>query len=139
MLPSAIDFNYVFAHASFVDNPTLYAVVISSVALYIILCVLCRYLDVKDSRKLGISLLPDNQPTQSYCYELIVFTGTRYESGTDSKIRFILAGDQEDTGVRVLGDTRRKNFRRGGIDSFIMTVDRYKQLFCFYTSNTSIS
>jgi hypothetical protein len=75
VLPNAIDFNYVFAHASFATNPTLYACLIAISVAFVLLGLLSRYLDARDDEKLNLNLLPDNEPSQTYCYEIIVFTG----------------------------------------------------------------
>jgi polycystin 1L3 len=124
VLPASIDFGYVFAHASFLDNPTLYTATIICIALYVLLAVFARFMDIKDSNRLGINLLPDNLPTHHYCYEINVFTGGRKEAATDSKVRFVLSGEEIDTGIRVMHDMKRSCFRRAGIDSFIMTTEK---------------
>ncbi|CAF0876239.1 unnamed protein product, partial [Brachionus calyciflorus] len=124
VVPPAINFEKVFANASFADNPTIYTTLIVVSTLFIILMIIARYMDSKDAKKLGLNLLPDNNPYHDYCYELMVFTGSRKEAATDSKVRFILSGEDMDSGVRCLSDPRRKIFRRGGIDSFIMAVER---------------
>ena len=124
VLPPAINFENVFANASFDKNPTIYITVIVISVLFIIFMLTARYMDVQDNKKLGLNLLPDNNPYHDYCYELIVFTGSRSEAATDSKVRFILSGEDFDTGIRMMSDPRRKIFRRGGIDSFIMACER---------------
>jgi hypothetical protein len=124
VLPGSIDFAYVFAHSDFLSNPTLYITVIVCLLLFLLLAIFARFMDIRDSDRVGIHLLPDNLPTHSYCYEIVVFTGGRKEAATDSKVRFILSGDNIDTGVRVMVDMKRHCFRRGGIDSFIMTTER---------------
>lgn len=124
VLPPTINFEKVFAQASFANNPTIYITIIVISILFIVLMIIARYMDIQDSKKLGLNLLPDNNPYHDYCYEIMVFTGSRKEAGTDSKVRFILSGENLDTGVRVLSDPRRKIFRRGGIDSFILAVEQ---------------
>lgn len=124
VLPNPIDFDYVFANASFAQNPTLYVTLFTLLGLFVIMSIWARFMDKRDDAKLNLTLLPDNDPSHSYCYELIVFSGTRYESGTKSKVRIILSGDEGETGVRQLNDTKRRLFNRGGIDSFIMAVPK---------------
>lgn len=124
VLPPAINFEKVFANASFTENPTIYITVIVISSLFIILFIVARYMDMQDSKKLGLNLLPDNNPYHDYCYEMMVFTGSRRHAGTDSKVRFVLSGENFDTGIRVLSDPRRKVFKRGAIDSFILAVDQ---------------
>ncbi len=88
VLPSAIDFNNVWANASFLQNPVLYSTVIFLICLYILLAIWARYMDWKDSKKVGITLFGDaNQNRENkYIYEIIVFTGNRPNAGTKSKV-----------------------------------------------------
>lgn len=46
----------------------------------------------------------DNDIADNYFYILKVYTGMRTGSGTESKIGFILVGEDGDTGVRILDD-----------------------------------
>ena len=77
-MPPTINFDYVWANADFMRNPTIYATVIVCVCLFILLAVFARIMDIRDNNRLGLNLLPDNEPNNSYCYEIIVFTGNRY-------------------------------------------------------------
>ena len=45
-------------------------------------------MDKRDEQKMGIYFLEDNYPNELYFYELIVFTGNRSESETNSKVNF---------------------------------------------------
>lgn len=56
----------------------------------------------------GAIPLEDNLPSDKYHYQLAVYTGIRKNAGTDSQVRFILSGDEADTGVRRLYDGKRK-------------------------------
>jgi len=47
-------------------------------------------------------------PTDTYHYQLAVYTGVRKGAGTKSKPSFILSGDYADTGVRKLYDGKRQ-------------------------------
>lgn len=87
VLSTAIDFNSVFANASFDKNPTIYITVIIIGCLYILSAILARFYDVKDRLKRKIHLLKDNARDNSYLYELIVFTGSRKGSSTNSNVR----------------------------------------------------
>ncbi|UYV63030.1 hypothetical protein LAZ67_2002890 [Cordylochernes scorpioides] len=55
---------------------------------------------------------------------MIVFTGDKDAAATDSKVQFILSGDDDETQVRTLADDKRPLFRRGAADSFVMSVPR---------------
>ena len=86
VVPSAINFQYVFANASFSQNPLIYSTVILITCVYILFAIWSKYMDNKDSQKMNIVQLKDNQPNDNYLYEMIVFTGNRSESGTHSKV-----------------------------------------------------
>ena len=85
VLPNAINFNYVWSHASFTQNPVIYSTVIAVVCIYIILAIWCRYNDCKDKEKCGIALLGDFDE-EKYFYEIVIFTGARLNAGTQSKV-----------------------------------------------------
>lgn len=85
-LPSGINFNDVFAKASFLDNITIYMTVIVMSSLYILLFIWARYQDKKDKLKNAIKILPDNEPDDIYFYEICFYTGARPFSETDSNV-----------------------------------------------------
>ncbi|CAF3243380.1 unnamed protein product [Rotaria sp. Silwood2] len=129
VLPSPINWSYVFANADFMRNKTIYLTVISVSVIYIILMIYARYNDKKDIEKLGVTPLSDNMMSDQYFYEILVFTGRRANAGTKSKVQFILSGTNDETDVRTFSDCHRKIFQRGGIDAFIMTVPKSLGLF----------
>ena len=88
VLPNAINFNYVWSHASFTRNPVIYSTVIVLVCLYIILGVWSRWMDAKDETKCSITILGDlnESANKKHAYEICVFTGLRLGSGTKSKV-----------------------------------------------------
>ena len=86
VLPSAINFDYVFANASFDKNKTIYLTVIILFVIYILFAIWGRYMDRQDLLKIGVAPLIDNQPGDNYFYEIILFTGARKDAGTDSKV-----------------------------------------------------
>ena len=90
VLPNAIDFNNVWANASFLQNPIIYSTVIALVCLYILLGVWARWMDMKDEKKCGITLLGNleehKKKENKYIYEIISFTGNRLNAGTKSKV-----------------------------------------------------
>ncbi|CAF0882123.1 unnamed protein product [Adineta steineri] len=124
VLPEPINWSYVFANADFLKNKTIYLTVICMSIAYIILMIFGRFKDKKDIEKLGVTPLPDNGKSDQYYYQIIVFTGQRANSGTQSKVHFILSSDNDETRVRTFSDSHRKIFQRGGIDSFIMSVPK---------------
>jgi hypothetical protein len=87
VLPAPINWNYVFANAAFMKNKTIYLTVICVSVIYIILMIYARYKDKNDIEKLGVTPLPDNHKSDQYFYQIIVFTGQRKDSGTNSNVR----------------------------------------------------
>jgi polycystin 1L2 len=122
ILPT-LNFNNIWAHASFLDNITLYVTVIAISIIYVILMILSFVLDKLDEQKLGITKL-ESYYHETYMYEIIIYTGSRKESATDSKVFIILEGENDKSRPIYLNysDSNRKAFRRGGIDSFIVST-----------------
>ena len=82
-------------------------------------------MDIRDSYKSRIHLLEDNKKKDTYLYEIIVYTGSRKDAATDSKIYFIINGDLCDSNKRRLNaSTKTPLFRRSAVDSFVMSVNR---------------
>ena len=88
VLPAAIDFDYVFANASFNRNLTIYITVIVIVCLYILASLVCFYFDKRDKKRVNFVYLKDNKKLDEYYYEIIVFTGSRLNAGTNSQVYF---------------------------------------------------
>ena len=130
VVPSQINFEYVWANASFTQNPIIYSTIIVVSCLYVLFAVWARVMDKRDSKKMSILPLKDNLMTNEYYYEVIVFTGSRPEAGTDSKVRMIVNGNNMETEIRLLNHTDKQVFRRSGIDSFLMAVQKWA--FNFY-------
>ena len=88
VLPNAINFDQVWANASFLQNPVIYSTVIALVCLYVVLAVWARYMDWKDEQKVGFTLVGDlkEDKENKYIYEIVVFTGNRLNAGTKSKV-----------------------------------------------------
>ena len=60
------------------------------------------------SQKWTVLPLVDNVKDDSYGYEVHVYTGLKTNAGTTSKVDFILAGTEGDTGTRLMEDCQRK-------------------------------
>ncbi|XP_059152857.1 polycystin-1-like protein 2 [Physella acuta] len=122
VVPNVIDWNYVFAHADFLSNPTLYLTEIFIAVIFSIAFFLARRKDKRDMSLLGLAPLADNDPRDKYYYEIIVSTGMRRNAGTDSKVFFILSGEDEESDVRVFTDTKRPIFKKGMTNGFLMAT-----------------
>jgi hypothetical protein len=86
--PSIINFQYALSNASFSRNLLIYITVVVFICLYIIFAIWACYKDRTDMKKLNINILNDNHSSDNYLYELIVFTGNRNESETNSKVSY---------------------------------------------------
>jgi hypothetical protein len=86
--PSTINFQYSYATVTVTLNSIIYSIVIVFLCLYVFFAIWSRIMDKRDEQKMGIYFLEDNYPNDLYFYELIVFTGNRSESETNSKVNF---------------------------------------------------
>ena len=66
----------------------------------------------------------DNVPQDHYIYEILVQTGPMLSHGTESKVQFILTGEEDETQIRTLSDPSKQFFKKGSLDTFVMTTDR---------------
>ncbi|XP_064112518.1 uncharacterized protein LOC135219572 isoform X1 [Macrobrachium nipponense] len=121
-IPNEIDVQYVFANAGFVDNLTLYIILIFLLVLYIMMMIWARYMDKKDLQYRGVEPLEDNSVEDKYLYEITVTTGPDKEAGTDSNIQFIISGEYNETEVRILPPSEGRRFHRYSVDAFVMAT-----------------
>ncbi len=63
-----------------------YSTILLVTLIYILFAVWARWMDLRDTKKMNITFMKDNHPNNSYFYELIIFTGDKNESGTNSKV-----------------------------------------------------
>ncbi|CAF1275359.1 unnamed protein product, partial [Adineta ricciae] len=124
LLPSPIDWSYVFAHASFSQNKTIYVTITSVLFIYFVLIVYARAHDKYDLKQLEVSILASKAEMNGYAYQIIVFTGFRVNANTESKVHFVMVGKNDKTSIRTFSSSHRKIFQRGGIDSFIITTPK---------------
>ncbi|CAL1543663.1 unnamed protein product [Lymnaea stagnalis] len=122
VVPNVIDWNYVFSNADFLSNPTLYLTEIFIAVVFSVAFFLARRKDKKDVTLLGLAPLADNDPRDKYYYEIIVSTGMRRNAGTDSKVYFIMSGEDEESDVRLFSDSKRPIFKRGMTNGFLMAT-----------------
>lgn len=88
ILPNRINFEYDLANASPLKNPIIYSVVIAFTLFYFIFLIWGYRQDKLDEKKMAIILLEDNLFGDNYFYEVTVFTGSRSEAATESKVFF---------------------------------------------------
>ncbi|UJR17432.1 hypothetical protein I4U23_004327 [Adineta vaga] len=124
ILPSPINWNYVFAHAKFSQNKTIYITITIVLTIYFVLIIYARSHDKYDIKQLGVSILATKAKMNDYSYQILVFTGFRAHSNTESKVHFVLIGENDRTNIRTFSSSHRKIFQCGGIDSFVITVPK---------------
>ena len=121
-IPNTIDFQFVFAAASFEDNLTIYMCLIITFTIFFILLIWAIITDMRDIRQLVVPFMFDNKKDDYYLYELLVETGPLNSHSTTSNISFILSGEEATTEVRCFSDPDRHLFKSGALDSFLMST-----------------
>jgi hypothetical protein len=86
ILSSTINFQYVFAETLLAKSLLAILILILITCIYILFALWSRHMDTQDLKKMNLVACKDNDPNHSYFYEVIVFTGTRDKSGTESKV-----------------------------------------------------
>jgi len=86
ILPSKINYQYVFTNPELIKSLLLVIFIIVITFIYILFAIWSRYMDTLDEIKMNLVILKDNDRNDSYFYEIIVFTGTKRDSGTQSKV-----------------------------------------------------
>jgi hypothetical protein len=147
ILPSEINYQYVFTDPELVKSLLLVIFIILITCIYILFAIWSRFMDIQDEKKMNLVLLKDNDKKDSYFYEFIVFTGTKSESGTQSKVLLLISyrfygfnpliipktkkvyvninGDFNETGIRCLNEGYEKRvLKQSSIDSFLINVKR---------------
>ncbi len=128
---NTIDFQFVFAAPSFKDNMTIFMCLIITFLVFFICLIYACYKDRKDVKALALPFLYDNNPEDTYMYELIVETGPMAAHSTTSRIYFDLTGEEDHTGMRCFnGHPDRpdqipdhfKFFTSSGVDAFLLTT-----------------
>ena len=95
-----IDKTYSWPGVNFFPRPTVYITVIIVSCLLILLAIWARWMDRRDVKRLGVTALPDNDPNDHYLYEIVTFTSSRPNAGTDSKVSMVISGQYDETGEK---------------------------------------
>ena len=122
--PNTIDFNYVFTNAHFDNNLSVYVALLAILVTFVLLLLYTAFKDQQDAHRLRSMPLSDNERNDQYVYEILVTTGYGSGGSTDSRVSFVLMGDESRTDVRDMICEEEKHirpFRNGQTDSFIMT------------------
>ncbi|CAG5132501.1 unnamed protein product, partial [Candidula unifasciata] len=99
-------------------NPVVFIVVSIIFVSYILLIILCRYLDHQDLKR--ISKIPLCGQAGHFLYEVTMVTGRNYNAGTSSHVGIKLYGSENKGGARHL--TKPGAFQRNCRDTFLILV-----------------
>ncbi|KAK3599276.1 hypothetical protein CHS0354_028631 [Potamilus streckersoni] len=105
---NAINFPTVFLKFSPYDQAAVISMLVSAAVAFGLVVVWAARKDKTDFLRWGITVLIDNFRSDTYFYVLKVYTGLGYKAGSNSRVKFVLAGERGDTGVRDLYDGVRK-------------------------------
>ena len=72
--------------------------------------------------QIGTTPLEDNDPRDTYLYEIVFYTGHSAGAGTTANVCMILEGTIEETSPKVMKDPVRKKFEKSGVDTFLLAV-----------------
>ena len=121
-LVNSINFDYVIANLSLINNLYLFISLCSVLVLYICLMLWAYFKDKEDIERRGAHPLPDNKLENKYIYELIFHTGTDSDATCESNISFILTGEYGETDLRRLPRHSSLLYRRYDRNTFVMTT-----------------
>jgi hypothetical protein len=91
VMPNRINLQYNFANYCFNRNYAIYFTIIVFVFLYIFFGIFAIFMDKRDRNKLKIIPLKDNCASDTYFYEMMVYTGNHKEAGTNSNVIFFFS------------------------------------------------
>ncbi|XP_028406520.1 polycystin-1-like isoform X2 [Dendronephthya gigantea] len=121
VMPNAIDWSKISLDNLF-SNPTVFAVVMAIFGLYIIGMIWARRKDKEDLLTIGTTPLEDNDPRDTYLYEIVFYTGHSAGAGTTANVCMILEGSIDETSPKIMKDPVRKKFDKSGVDTFLLAV-----------------
>ena len=119
-LPNKINYELLIANMGFIDNSTLYIVLILLLVVYIGMMIWGHYKDRKDFERRGAVPLPDNKVEDKYLYEITFHTGPDSDAPCESNIWIIVSGDCGETDVRQLPPANRNLYRRYDRNTLVM-------------------
>ena len=99
-------------------------VLLVTIILFLITLIWAQLKDRKDVIDQKPHWMKDNLAEDHYFYEIIVQTGPMLSHGTESKVQFIVTGEDNESQVRTLSDPTRSFFKKGSLDTFLMSVDK---------------
>ncbi|XP_061167212.1 polycystin-1-like protein 2 [Saccostrea echinata] len=116
--PNVINFLTVWGKFD-ASNAAVYGTLIAVFLVYIILLIVLRKQDKRDTDKWAVNFLSDHSAEHVYFYMISVYTGIRRGGGTRSNIYFILTGDYGDSGIRALNSNNNEGFSAASVRMFL--------------------
>ncbi|KAM7407743.1 hypothetical protein PAMA_003475 [Pampus argenteus] len=107
---------------TFAENPVVVCFVGALFVAYLVVVVWARRKDMKDTAKVKVSVLEDNNPMDEYRYLLSVSTGHRRGASTSSQVTITLQGADGNSEPHHLTDPKKCVFERGAVDLFLLTT-----------------
>ncbi|KAM7380789.1 hypothetical protein PAMP_004062 [Pampus punctatissimus] len=107
---------------TFTENPVVVCFVGALFVAYLLVVVWARRKDMKDTAKVKVSVLEDNDPMDEYRYLLSVSTGHRRGASTSSQVTITLLGTDGNSEPHHLTDPKKCVFERGAVDMFLLTT-----------------
>ncbi|KAL1767523.1 polycystic kidney disease and receptor for egg jelly-related protein [Sigmodon hispidus] len=105
------------------QNPATFLAVLFIMILYVILAFWALHRDVMDQYlRDHVVVLPDNDPFDSMCYLVTIFTGSRLGAGTRANVFIQLKGTESTSDVHCLSHPYFKTLYRGSINTFLLTT-----------------
>ncbi|AWP12851.1 putative polycystic kidney disease protein 1-like 2 [Scophthalmus maximus] len=108
--------------ATFAENPVVVCFVGALFVAYLLVVVWARRKDIKDTAKVRVTVLEDNDPIDEYRYLLSVSTGHRRGASTSSQVTLTLLGADGNSEPHHLADPKKRLFESGAVDMFLLTT-----------------
>lgn len=124
--PDIIDFNELFVDFAGKLAETPYVLIVNVIALVImiLLVVILRRYDKRDSIAWDYQPLTDNKPEDQYIYFISVYTGFWSSRKLSATPYITLRGSRGTTATRLLRDVNREMFPRWTLRNFLLTSNR---------------
>nr|XP_032832766.1 uncharacterized protein LOC116955660 isoform X2 [Petromyzon marinus] len=120
--PNSIEFNTVFTKFDLKSNGAVFATIVTVTIVYLILVVILCRCDRQDKRAWKLLPLKDNPKDSMYQYLMTVKTGMVSNGGTKGNIFFVIQFETSDTGIRELENGYCKEFAKGSVRCFVLSI-----------------
>lgn len=122
VVPNPVDLRLAII-SNLTQNPATFLAVLFIMILYAILAFWALHRDVIDLYfRDNVVILTDNDPFDTLCYLVTIFTGSRWGSGTRANVFIQLMGTEGTSDVHCLSHPYFKTLYRGSINTFLLTT-----------------